>query len=730
MSHHRTARIVALGLSLYASLLHAEERAALDAPATVAYGWQDVPIGGGGYVSGVYSHPAAPGLFYAKTDVGGAYRRDGNGPWVPLTDWIDDAHWTYAGIESLALDPNDADAVYLAAGTYTNAWSGPGAFLLSHDRGRSWKTVPVPFKMGGNNDGRNQGERLAVDPNDGRVLLFGSRKNGLWTSTDRGETWSQVKAFPLPKDTKDFGTPFVLFDRASGRSGAPTPTIVIGCDSPTTPVLRSTDAGKTWTPVPGTPAGLLPHRAAFGDGGALFVTFANGVGPSDVTAGVVMRLESDGKTWTDVSPVRQGKFGYVGVTVDPRDPETILVSTLDRWSVGDAIFRSHDNGHTWTELKQNAVLDWSAGPWVALDKDKPSWGHWISGIAVDAADSDHVVYSTGWGVWEGRDCSNAGTGRPTHWRFASEGIDEGVATDVVSPPSGAPVLHTLWDLDGFRQTDIERSPKTGMFKPFVGRDNSIDFAEAEPDFVVRVFGGQILGSADAGSKGGAFSTDNGQTWAVFPSRPKDAVDGFVAVGADGKSVVWTPDGQGTAVSTDRGRTWAASSGLPWNLRVVADRRTPNAFYAFDPATGVVYASDDSAKSFKPTVILPPGDGYLRASYAAAGQVWLARASGVLRSTDGGRSFERVAGLDGGQCVGFGKPVAGPAAAAVYVVGRAGGTYGFYRSEDDGKTWTRVNDDAHQFMQIVAISGDPRTAGRVYVASRSRGIVRGDPAENK
>ena len=50
--------------------------------------------------------------------------------------------------------------------------------------------------MGGNESGRFNGERLAVDPNQGDILFFGSRRDGLWKSADRGATWQKVESFP------------------------------------------------------------------------------------------------------------------------------------------------------------------------------------------------------------------------------------------------------------------------------------------------------------------------------------------------------------------------------------------------------------------------------------------------------------------------------------------------------------------------------------------------------
>src|SRR6185312_11741698 len=139
------------------------------------YEWSNVTIRGCGFVTGLLFHPREKNLLYARTDVGGAYRSDdAGGHWIPITDWIGGVDFT--GIESFAVDPADANRIYLAAGIY----SGTRAVILrSSDRGHTWQQMEVPFKMGGNEAGRFNGERLAVDPHDGRILFFGSRQDGL-----------------------------------------------------------------------------------------------------------------------------------------------------------------------------------------------------------------------------------------------------------------------------------------------------------------------------------------------------------------------------------------------------------------------------------------------------------------------------------------------------------------------------------------------------------------------
>src|SRR5687767_15609911 len=91
--------------------------------AHAAYNWRNVEIVGGGYVPGIIFNQSEPGLVYARTDIGGAYRLNSQtGRWVPLLDSLGWDDWNLTGVDSLATDPVDPDRVYVLAGTYTNSW--------------------------------------------------------------------------------------------------------------------------------------------------------------------------------------------------------------------------------------------------------------------------------------------------------------------------------------------------------------------------------------------------------------------------------------------------------------------------------------------------------------------------------------------------------------------------------------------------------------------------------
>ena len=160
----------------------------VDTDAASDYIWGNVAIGGGGYVTGMEYNPKEEGLVYARTDIGGLYRRKDGGDWVAITDFLGSDEWSYIGIESMATDPVEPNRVYFAGGTYMN---DDAALFASDDYGETWTRFDVPFGCGGNQSGRGCGERMQVNPNDNKEVWFGSRDSGLWWTQDYGETWKK-----------------------------------------------------------------------------------------------------------------------------------------------------------------------------------------------------------------------------------------------------------------------------------------------------------------------------------------------------------------------------------------------------------------------------------------------------------------------------------------------------------------------------------------------------------
>lgn len=131
-----------------------------DAAPSDSYQWKNVVTGaGGGFVPGIIFNESEKDLIYARTDIGGAYRwNPANESWIPLTDFVGWDDWNKNGVDALATDPVDPNRVYMAVGTYTNSWDkNNGSILRSTDRGDTWQTTTLPFKVGGNMPGRSMG---------------------------------------------------------------------------------------------------------------------------------------------------------------------------------------------------------------------------------------------------------------------------------------------------------------------------------------------------------------------------------------------------------------------------------------------------------------------------------------------------------------------------------------------------------------------------------------------
>lgn len=715
-------RLVTLASLALASLL-APAPAFAVAPVT-PYSWKNVTITGGGFIAGIVPHPAERDLIYVRTDVGGAYRLDpATRRWIPLTDWVHNDQWTLTGIESIALDPTDPKRVYMAAGSYINDWSGNGAILRSEDRGATWQITPMSFKFGGNELGRSNGERLAVDPASPNILYVGSRKDGLWRSVDRGVTWSAVDSFQTPDDTKNVGITAVVFpapDRKSLTKTTPSRVIYAAVSSPTAPLWRSDDAGATWKPVTGQPLGLRPHHVKFGPDGWLYLTYSDDAGPNEVKDGAVWKYQPATGTWTDITPLKpdgDDRFGYAGLGLDAQKPGTLVVSTLCRWGRHDELFRSTDGGATWKRISPTATFDENGVAFLRWGNPKVDLGHWIGDLEIDPFNSDRALYGTGMTIWGTDDLTALDHGKPTHWLVRAQGVEETVITDLVSPTAGAPLLSAMWDIDGFRHERLDVSPEAGFFIPQTGRNSSIDVAGLAPDIAAR-----------AHEKGGAASRDNGRTWTPFPTLPEtDARDGHLAISAKGDTIVWTPENKATWLTRDLGATWQKSTGLPERLSPVSDRVNPSWFYAYDPRDGSVYASSDGGLNFKKTTQVGSGDGQLATVFGLDGHVWIVNRTGVHRSGDHAHTFKLVTSEISGARIAFGCSAPGSRTPVTYVSGLRGEERGIFRSLDGGKAWTRLNPDNLQFNTISALAGDPRVFGRVYVGSRGRGIFYGEPA---
>lgn len=724
---------------------------------TEKYNWKNVQIVGGGFVDGIIYHPNEKNLCYARTDMGGAYRWDETAQrWIPLLDWVAYDDCNLMGVESIALDPNNPDKLYISCGTYTLPQVPNGEVLISNDRGKTFSRIEMPFKMGGNENGRGNGERMAVDPVNGNILFLGSRDNGLWHSADAGLTWNRVGSFPdiievMPEGLderqqrmwgwtmKGCGVNIVVFDPSSFNS--------LGCQIIYVAVsvmnrenlFRSLDGGITWSPVPNHPQQYRPTHMILANDGYLYISYGDNPGPGRMTNGALWKLNTKTGEWVDITPDRpdQGKqFGYAAIALFPGNPATIIASTHNRphEAGGDDIFRSTDGGITWKAVFANGTdYDYSKAPYV-----QRTGIHWMFDIEIDPFNPDHAIFTTGFGGFETFDLSNVDNGKKTNWGVYTTGIEETVPLALCSPPNGPHLYSGVGDYGGFAHWELDKPSPDGNFDtPHFGNTDAITCAELDPELVVRVG----VGSGNRGGGDIGYSSDFGKTWKAVNKPDEKSRHGHITLSSDGNSWIWTPERQHPYLTTDKGQTWKAIESIKTGTPVVADKVNPLKFYAVDLFEGTLFSSLDGGNSFMATPlnlekgnILPQsnrgdargGQDHIYATPGNENDLWIAAFDGLYHSTARGKPFILQKQVSEIHAFGFGKAAPGTNYPALYLVGRVNGVRGIYRSDNKAKNWVRINDDQHQWGLILQITGDPKQYGRVYIGTHGRGVMYGEP----
>ncbi|KAH7635243.1 hypothetical protein B0T09DRAFT_379068 [Sordaria sp. MPI-SDFR-AT-0083] len=720
--------------------------AAAAAPVRAAASWKNVNIGGGGgFVPGFVFHPTEKGVAYARTDIGGLYRLNADDSWTAVTDSITtDAKWGNWGIDAVALDPQDPNKVYAATGMYTNSWDpNNGAIIRSSDKGNTWSITELPFKVGGNMPGRGMGERLAVDPKNSKIIYFGARSgNGLYKSTDGGVTFSKVSSFTAvgdyivdPSDSNGYnndkqGLAFVTFDSTSATINGATSRIFVGsATNSTSSVWVSNDAGATWSAVAGQPGTYFPHKCKLQPTEkALYLTYSDGTGPYDGTAGGVYRYDIANGTWKNITPVSGSDlyFGFGGLGVDMQKPGTIMVASLNSWWPDAQIFRSTNSGNTWsphlglgrlsrTELANNA-------PWIEagfISQDSKRLGWMIESLEINPLDSDHWLYATGLTVYGGHDLTKWDTVHNVSISSFAVGIEEFAVLGLASAPGGTELLAAVGDDCGFTfktSADLGTSPKTPWMTPLWASSTDVDYAGNKPANVVRIGNG-------SGSQQVAVSSDGGASWNAHSGTDTTKSSGTVAYSADADTIVWSSGNAGVLRSQNQG-TFTAVASLPSGAVIASNKRNNTVFYA-GSTTGTFYRSVDtgatftavsgalgSAKSVRDIVAHP----------TIAGELYISTDVGIFRSTNFGVSFTQFSSVTNTQSISLG---VGSASGSwnLYAFGTGANGNKLYASTDAGATWSDVQ-GSQGFGSISAnkVVGSGNVAGQVYVGTNGRGVL--------
>jgi uncharacterized protein (TIGR03437 family) len=220
--------------------------------------------------------------------------------------------------------------------TASAAGNATGAFLAATLDAANWTSIgPRPTDAGSTYVTAGRVNAVAVDPRDNNTVYIGAAEGGVWKTTDGGVSWT-----PLTDSQASLASGAIAIDPAHPD------TVYVGTGEENfaqdsyygAGILKSTDAGNTWTNIVGP---FL--RATIG---------ALAISPADsnvllCSSNLGIYRSSDGAaTWTSV-------LAGTGTSVlfDPTNGK-IAYAALGNVS-GNAIngvYRSTDGGQTWTLL--------------------------------------------------------------------------------------------------------------------------------------------------------------------------------------------------------------------------------------------------------------------------------------------------------------------------------------------------------------------------------------------
>jgi photosystem II stability/assembly factor-like uncharacterized protein len=758
-----TARQPAL-LSLLIVLLTLAARAD---DLTSSYQWKPVRIGGGGWVVGMVLHPLDPTVRYARTDVGNGYRwNNGTQQWIPMRvlnsdgSGIQSSAATFApsgyGIESIAVDPTNKSNVWIVFPTTTSCDvqcpSNNLEIYKSTDGGQNFtpgNMSTAAIAGNPNNNHRWAGERLAVDPANPAILYFASESQGIFRSTDGGQTWAQLTGTSsLPTNIEFVNIQFAHAPgtvTVNGITASKTLYVVsINNSDSGGDVYQSTDGGQTWTDistaVTDTTSGQsLTHQAlssSIDANDALYIAENSSTdGYQRAYWRYAIPSGTATATWTRFS-LQNGAINQpvVSVAVDPTNAQRIYALGADT-----SLARSDNAGQSWINL----------GP--ALYSNNLGWlpqtigmanGEWRSNGGLKIDPSGNLWTPTG---QEGpltiaaASASSATASNPPQWTISTSGIEELVAMDVTIPPgSGDTILAIAMDTTGFviSNPDNFSATQIPLQQEIISQGSTVAYAPDAPTYIAVSTGNVATG----GRNYSGYSNNGGQTWTRFASLPQYTCDstlcaippGMIAIspragrtlGSD--HIVLYPASQfAPQYSHDGGATWHVTQSFPLNSdgltinsanytsylypqinqhMLRADPFVADKFYLkFTHAPAMLYISTDGGVTWQPqpNAALPDQawQGQLEVNRFVKNDLWYAdgwegsTTHGLFHSIDGGQTFQQITGIAHAITIAIGAPSGNSSDAkyTIYFYGQLStdSQWGIFRSTNAGTSWDRI-----------------------------------------
>ena len=277
-----------------------------------------------GRVEAIAIDPRSVNTAYLGSALGGVWKTtDGGVHWTALFD-----QQKSMSIGAIAIDPSAPDTVYVASGEGGalfgyDTYYGAGIFK-STNAGASWTQIGSTFIGPGLGGGTNNFcgggyiSSIAVQPNNSQVLLatgYTCASNGVYRSTDGGNTWTLVKSGLVYEVKFDASNPSVAYTAFGNWPG-------VGISGGASGMFKSTDGGATWSALPGTGANLFPAtnvgRVSFSIAASSPTTIYAAIGRADTLQAMgVWKTTDGGANWTQAPATGLGDYctDFSGTTV-------------------------------------------------------------------------------------------------------------------------------------------------------------------------------------------------------------------------------------------------------------------------------------------------------------------------------------------------------------------------------------------------------------------------------